>query len=429
MACLAPQPVNLPALLGAAAPPSRASRSDMRPLHYYLLGTGSWFLSFGIQGVMFAWLVTMVLHESPERVGVAQMALLLPGTLLILIGGGFADRYGTRRIAMLAQAVATIGPLLLLGMLLADRLSFSVMLGYAVLMGCALAFVTPARDGLLNQVAAGRVQRTVMLTSIIQFGLQVVGFAVASLADLSGPEPILLIQALVLGVGVIAFARMQNQRHLAQSSAPRLLHSLLEGGRTVFSSPALRMIVVQNVGMAMFFMGSYIVTMPLLIREVFAGSARDLAIVNACNSLGLVTTVILLLRLGDVHRQGRALLLSQLLGACMLGTAAFAPTLLLFALALFLWGVCGGVAMTMSRTIMQEQAPAALRGRVMSFYSFSFMGAGPVGALLNGFLVDQVGPQPALSICAAAMFVVMLLVASTSGMWRLQGPRPDPALA
>jgi MFS family permease len=400
----------------------------MRPLHLYLLGTGSWFLSFGIQGVMFAWLVTMVLHESPERVGFAQMALLLPGTLLILIGGSYADRFGTRRVAMLAQALATIGPLLLLAVLLADRLSFAAMVAYAVLMGCALAFVTPARDGLLNQVAAGRVQRTVMLTSIIQFGLQVVGFAVASLADLTGPEPILLIQSLVLGVGVVAFSRMQNQRHSTQSTAPRLLHSLLEGGRIVFSSPALRMIVVQNVGMAMFFMGSYIVTMPLLVREVFNGTARDLAIVNACNSLGLVTTVILLLRLGDVHRQGRALLLSQMAGAVLLGAAAFAASLPMFALALFLWGVCGGVAMTMSRTIMQEQAPAALRGRVMSFYSFSFMGAGPLGALFSGFLVDRVGPQAALLISAATMFVVMLLVASTSGMWRLRGPRAEAAL-
>lgn len=400
----------------------------MRPLHLYLLGTGSWFLSFGIQGVMFAWLVTMVLRESPERVGLAQMALLLPGTLLILIGGSYADRFGARRVVMLAQALATLAPLLLLAVIVADRLNFAAMIGYGVLMGCAVAFVTPARDGLLNQVAADRVQRTVMLTSIIQFGLQVVGFAVASFADLAGPEPILLLQATVLGIGVLAFGRMQNQRHGEQAVAPRLLQSLQEGGRIVFSSPALRMIVVQNVGMAMFFMGSYIVTMPLLVREIYAGSAADLAIVNACNSLGLVATVMLLLRLGDVHRQGRALLLSQMIGALVLGTAAFAPTMSVFALSLFLWGVCGGVAMSMSRTIMQEQAPAALRGRVMSFYSFSFMGAGPVGALFSGFLVNQVGPQTALLISSGIMFAVMLLVAATSSMWRLQGPRPDPRL-
>ena len=43
----------------------------MKPFHLYLLGTGSWFLALGIQSVMFAWLVTMVLHESPQMVGIA----------------------------------------------------------------------------------------------------------------------------------------------------------------------------------------------------------------------------------------------------------------------------------------------------------------------------------------------------------------------
>jgi MFS family permease len=403
--------------------------SRSRPLYFYLLGTGSWFLAFGVQGVMFAWLVTMVLNETPERVGVAQMSLLLPGTLLILIGGSYADRFGARRVAFLAQSLAMLGPLLLLIVVAADQLTFATMLGYAVLMGCAQAFVTPARDGLLSQVAEGRVQRTVMLTSMSQFGLQVIGFLIASLADFAGPEPILLLQSLVLAVGVFGFSRIANDRHGGDAAAPRLLASLLEGGRTVFASPAMRMIVVQNMCMGMFFMGSYIVTLPLLVRDVYAGSATDLGLMNACNSLGLVTTVILLLRLGDVHRQGRALLLSQGVGSVVLCLAALAPVFGVYLAALFFWGVCGGVAMTMSRTIMQEQAPPALRSRVMSFYSFSFFGAGPIGALLNGFLVDQVGPQTALLICAAGMLTIILLVATRSSLWHLRGETPQPAPA
>lgn len=399
----------------------------MRPLHYYLLGTGSWFLAFGVQSVMFAWLVTMVLHESPEKVGLAQMSLLLPGTVLILIGGSYADRFGARRVATLAQAVAMTGPLLLLAVVAAGHLTFTVMIGYAVLMGCAQAFVTPARDGLLNQVAEGRVQRAVMLTSVCQFGLQMVGFVVASMADFAGPEPILLFQGLVLSLGVVSLSRIANQRHSGPSAPPRLLASLVEGGRTVFSSPAMRTILVQNVSMALFFMGSYMVTMPLLVREVYAGSATELGLMNACNSLGLVTTVVLLLRLGDVLRQGRALVLSQLAGSVMLCVAALAPQFGLYLLALFLWGVCGGVAMTMSRTIMQEQAPPAQRGRVMSFYSLSFFGAGPIGALLNGFLVTQVGPQNALMVCAVCMFVVVTTVAVTSSLWGLRGEPAAPA--
>ncbi|MEJ2090094.1 MAG: MFS transporter, partial [Gammaproteobacteria bacterium] len=78
----------------------------MRGRHYYLVGTASWFLAYGIQSVMFAWLVTMVLRESPEMVGLAQMSLLLPGTVFILIGGSYADRFGGRRVVVIAQSFA-----------------------------------------------------------------------------------------------------------------------------------------------------------------------------------------------------------------------------------------------------------------------------------------------------------------------------------
>ncbi|MXY05238.1 MAG: MFS transporter [Gammaproteobacteria bacterium] len=393
----------------------------MRPLHYYLLGTGSWFLSVGIQGVMFAWLVTMVLRESPDRVGIAQMTLLLPGTLFILAGGSVADRYGGRRVAALAQATATLAPLWLLALVLTDQLTFAGLLAYALVMGCAQAFVTPARDGLLNHVADGRIQRTVMLASIAQFGTSILGFLIASTADAVGPALILGIQVLILAVGVAGFHRIAPPRraHQAESRAT-LVASVIEGAKTVVQHRQLRMVALQNVAMSLFFMGSYIVTLPLLVREAFNGTATDLGLMNVCNSIGLVLAISLLLRRGDVTRQGRALILAQFVGAIVLGAVALAPGFTAFLGMVFVWGACGGVAMTMSRTIMQEQAPDGQQGRVMGFHSFSFMGAGPLGALGSGYLVDQLGAQAALGISATGMLAVVLMIGFRSALWHMK---------
>ncbi|HEY6600082.1 MAG TPA: MFS transporter [Pseudomonadales bacterium] len=398
----------------------------LRPFHLYLLGTGSWFLAFGIQSVMFAWLVTMVLHESPQMVGIAQMTMLVPTMLLILVGGSLADVIGGRRIVLIAQGVAVLPPLLLCVAAWTGNLTFKAMLLYAVTMGLAQAFVTPARDGLLNHVAEGGIQSAVVRASVMQFGVQIAGLAIASLAENVGPGPILLVQAIVLAIGVRFFSQIPDR--LAGTGPVQrpwrdLGRSIAEGYRTIAASPSMRMTLLMSCAMGTCFMGSYIVTLPLLVREYYAGSAQDLALMNAANSIGLVTTIVILMRFGDIRRQGRALLIAQGIGALMLGSIGIGVSFTVLLVLVYVWGMGGGIAMSMSRTIMQEQAPDDQRSRVMSFYSFAFMGSGPIGALLNGFAVQWIGPRAALALAAATMFVVVAGIAYRSTLWRL-----DPTL-
>ena len=400
----------------------------MRPIHHYCLATGTWFAAFGVQGVMFAWLVAMVLHETPQMVGVAQMAMLIPVMLLMLLGGGVADALGGRRMAILAQSFAVLPSVGLWIVLVLDALDLKAMLIYAVAMGCATAFVTPARDGLLNVVAEGRIQRTVTLVSLIQFGVQMIGFTVAGLAGRIGAPTVVAFQAIVLGIGVFAYTRLPSPppRAHVMPSLRGLATSIAEGCKTVLRSDAMRPVVLQNIAMGMFFMGSYIVTMPLLVREVYDGDAADLAIVMVANALGLVTSIMLLLATGGLRRRGRALLLAHFLGAFFLAAVGLNLGFWAAVVCIYLWGACGGVAMSMSRTIMQEAAPESQRGRVMAFFSFSFMGAGPLGALLSGYVVGWIGAPITLIAASAALMVVIVPVALTSSLWNMT---PDTFLA
>ena len=49
------------------------------------------------------------------------------------------------------------------------------------------------------------------------------------------------------------------------------------------------------------------------------------------------------------------------------------------------------------------------------------MGAGPIGALLNGFLAGWIGPRHTLVLAAGLMFLTMVVVALTSQLWGLKG--------
>ena len=373
-----------------------------------------------MQSVIFAWLVTLVLREPAEKVGFAQTALLLPGLFLILFAGAIADRVGPARQALWSQLLASFTPLILIFSVLTDSLSYEVIIGYALLTGIAQAFLTPARDGLLNYVAEGNVQRLVLQSSLTQFACQIFGVIVAGFADHLGAPIILSVQIVVMLIGVWTYRKI----HLiidTGSEAPRqqkrVLHEIWEGGVTVFSNPIMRVVVIQNVAMALFFMGAFVVAFPLVVREVFEGSSSDLAAVSALNALGLVATIFILLRLGYIERPGRALVLAQGVGSIFLFFAGLAGNIYLFMGFIFVWGLFGGLAMPMCRTIMQELAPPAQRSRVMGFFGFSFMGTGPLGALLVGYLAEYFGPQTAILICAAAMFVVVCLVRVSTGIW------------
>ena len=381
-----------------------------------------------MQGVLFAWLVTMVLEESPVLVGVAQMALLLPGTFMILLGGSLADRYGARRLLMISQSLSSMAPLFLFLVFAFAEITYPAMLVYALMMGCATAFVTPARDGLLNEVAGDQVQRTVVQAMLMQFGGQILGFGIAGFADLLGPMLVIFIQATALILGVFAIRRVRVPAAPSMSRRKSLLgdivRSIIEGGRSVAASTSMRTVMFQNMAMGTFFMGSYIVTLPILIREVYAGDSTDLALLNITNSVGLVSTIFLLLRFGDIHRQGRALLICQAIGCFMLGAPGYFPGFQSLLIFIFGWGACGGIAMSMSRTIMQEKAPPDQRARIMAFYNFSFMGSGPLGALLSGYLVTRFGPQTALIISSSAMLCVIVFVSIYSGLWQ-EDARPS----
>jgi MFS family permease len=338
--------------------------------------------------------------------------------LLILLAGAIADRVGLRRQALWSQVFAALTPMLLIYFLYFDALSYSVIIVYALLMGLAQAFVTPARDGLLNHVAGDNIQRMVVLASLCQFGFQILGYTLAGFADSVGAITILSVQSVILLMGcgaLMALGEVEESR--AEARQASVMKDLWEGASTVAGNPLMRAVMIQNVAMGIFFMGAFIVAFPLVVREVYDGTSADLASLNAFNSLGLVITIGVLLRIGHIARAGRALLLSQFVGSLVLALAGWVVQQYLFVFFVFMWGICGGVAMPMSRTLMQQTAPPALRARVMSFYAFSFMGAGPLGALWAGYLADSFGPQQAIMISAGCMALLALIMGLMSPLW------------
>ena len=385
---------------------------------WYLVGATSFMLAMGMQSVLLPYLIAIDLHASADQVGVAQSAAQWPSLVLLLIGGLIADRVDPRRVLIAVHLLAAVPPLLLAALLAGRDVSYSLVLGYAVLWGTAGALAMPARDALLSHVAGGGVQRMVTLAMACQFLAQAGGYALASQIDRSGAVPVLLMQAAAMLLGAGAAWQLAAAPPLAHARAG-LLNDLGQGMTQLFRHPAMRATYLLATGLGLFFAGAFMVVLPLAMRDLYHRAGTGIALGLFAFMAGMITSiVVLMLRRGGVQRPGRAIVLAMYLGCVVLAPICLTPPLWVFYVCIYVWGVGGGVVMTMARTIIQEHAPASHRARVMAGFALANGGSAPFGSLLMGYAIARVGVAHAVLLPIAGVAVTTTLVVLSHGIWR-----------
>jgi MFS family permease len=389
-----------------------------RQLRAYLLANVAFLVPSGLQTIVFPWLVVVALHESPERVGIAQMITQLPGLFLLLFAGLVADRIEQRRILIVTHLLVAMSQLAMAWLVGAGALTFNSLMVLALLAGIAGVFSGPPRDAMLTRVAGDRIQRTVILVIGLQFGAQIVGFVIASFTDRVGAPLLLVLSAVMFAVGAIPCAQLPASEP-APAAGRHPLREIAIGLQFALRSDRIRPVLILTFALGMFFVGSFVVLLPLIVRDVYHGSAADLSLAFGANMAGTLVVIGVLMRRGGVHRQGRALMLALLFGCVMLSLLALAPPYWAFFVLSFVWGLGGGLTMTMGRSIVQEAAPPVLSARLLSVYAFAMSAGMPIGSLAIGYAAQAWGSLNAALLPGIGMAATVLLVQLTSNFWRL----------
>lgn len=393
---------------GARAAPARS-------FALYLAGLASWFASLGLQMVLFPYLVAIELGESPERVGLAQAALMAPSLLFMMFGGAFADRRDTRAVLIRIHCAAALPPLALVAVIVMDALSYPWIIGYALAMGTLSAFAMPARDSLLSRVVESLpgtdMQRAVTLASGVQFIGQLAGILTAGAAALTGAPALLALQAVIMLTGGATVARLAPAPPIARPHAHPLT-DIREGIIEVARSPVLLPVVLAMFAVGILYVGTFMVLLPLLVRDYYGGGASALSVVNVSFWGGTILATFVLLRFGHIHRRGRVLAGALASGAVILALIGVPAPFWVMCLLCFAWGLGAGTSMTMSRTIVQLAAPPSHRARILSIFQLGFAGGGPIGAVLSGYVVSATDVHMAAWIPAAIMVVVLAAMAA-----------------
>lgn len=401
-----------------------AESTRLSSFQCYLGGLGSSAVAMGLQVVIFPWLVVGVLHESADRVGLAQMAVMLPNLLLILWGGALSDNrhLGSYLFRLYLMYLLPFGMMFIA--VNQGYLSYELLIVFGASYGVITAFIQPARESLLSQVAGEDLQRSVVRTTMVQFAAQSLGYLSAGLFDRIGLSVLLVFQMLMFIAAGLFLRASQPVGEGLRKGRQHQSQSIVAGLQAVWQHARLLplMLLVGATGFLGF--GVYLVAMPLMTREVYGQSAVFYAGLQLSFTAGVLLANVLYLRLrGGFRQPGRVLVISLFSrGLIMLLIATHLPVGLLFP-AVMVWGMFSGISISLGRMMTHTEAPEAYRSRVVSIYQLAFFGTAPIGAWVTGQLISTQGVLETF----ASLGALTLLVASLgvfSQLWRSPGGRP-----
>lgn len=399
-------------------------------LHLYYILVACYFFAFGMQFVLFPSLVAFSLGATPAGVGLAQSALSAPMFCFLLFGGLLAERAKAGPTLAKLHLLFCAASLALCFVVASNALSYEVLIAYAVFVGGCAAFLMPVRDAALNGVvmreaALGRhtpIAAAAAATTAVQIGAQIAGILVARSAGAT-PAPYIALQGGVLAIGAAFALLLQAPKPTGhERSLAGALKDVGDGLAYAFRNPVMSPMLISAAYVGVFVIGAFQVLFPLIIRDAYGGDAQTQA-----GRLGALlasfwgasfVSAVLLSRMKPLRRPGRAMIWSHLVGAAALFTFAFHKPFLWFAAVVVCWGLAAGVAISMSRTIVQGAAGERYLGRVLAVYSMGFMGGAPLGSAFVGFIAAEMGPGAAALIPAGGLALAAIALALFTPLWR-----------
>ena len=383
---------------------------------FRLLWFGALLSSIGtwMQKVAQAWLiVTLTSSASAFYLGLDSFLGEVPILLFTLIGGVVADRANRRHLMLTSQCVQMATAFTLAALVFTDRIHIWQILTLSFLSGVAQAFGGPAYQSLIPSLIPKETLPNAIALNSIQFNLaRVIGPLIAGAA--------LTVFGMVACFGingvsflfVIAAILALHVKHVPSTSVAGMGAQLKGGLQFVRHHPQLVTLTV--LGFISAFLGLPLLTfLPIITKDVFQQDVALYTRFMTIAGMGAVLGALTVAWVGKHRHMGLMLLIMQaLLGLAAVGFS-LSRTIWISELLLFVGGAMLVTCFSMTTSLVQLLAPHELRGRVVSIYMVAFRGGSPLGGLISGWLVTQIGSAPSVLAINGALLTIVALVVMT----------------
>ena len=356
-----------------------------------------------------AWLV-LLLTDSPFYVGLVGALGSLPVLLVSLYAGAVADRMSKLRLIKITQGSSMMLAFALAALTFAGVVTVNQIMIIATLLGVVSAFDIPARQSFfVEMVGKQDLLNAIALNSSAFNVTRVLGPAVAGiLIGKIGVAMCFLLNGLSFLAVLRALFSIDSPPIRRSADLPNAWTHMREGISYVRSDRRLLTLSLILATLSIFGF-PYLVLLPVMVRDVLGRGAVEFGWMSSAVGAGAMTGALGLAAYATRLPKGRVVKWASMAFGIIVSAFALSRSLPLSLALVALTGFTMIINTATTNTLLQSVTPDELRGRVMSVFTFSFVGMGPIGAFGAGWMAEQVGAPLALVIGGATCLAVTLL--------------------
>lgn len=404
---------------------------DIGPLRsspgFRRLWTGSLLSSVGGQMSVFAVsLQVFTITNSSIAVGAIGLFVAIPTILFSLVGGAIADSMDRKKLMLIISGAQLLIAGLFAVQSLANLNQIWILFCLVAAQSTLGAFAVPARRtffrALLDPV---QMPAAMALYLFSMHAGQILGPVLAGGAIAGyGFFICYICQALGFLASLYAVIRLPPMPPAERAEQTSFVASIRESLVFVKKSAAVRGAFVTDLAMTL--LGVPFALFPAINAEHFGGGAETLGFLVSAVAVGSLMGTLFSGFTGRITKQGGWLILSCIVWGVMVLGFGLSSQLILSIAFLLAMGFVDVIALTLGQTIIQNETPDAMRGRVGALEHMVQMGGPQLGNMRAG-IVGALAGSPAGVIVGAATTIAALGALAFSSPEIRHYRKPEPA--
>jgi MFS family permease len=401
------------------------------PFRRYIIGSlisdsGTW-----MQMMAQSWVMSGLTSKA-ILLGLVNFAAGLPALILAPVAGSLADRLDKRKILVATQIAQIIFAVALGLLVMSGHIRIWHIVFFALLLGIAFSYEMPAISALVPElVKRDEIAAAIALDRSVFHGSRLIGPSLAGFfVGWWGAASAFFTNAFSFLALIAALMSLPKRPIGTPEEEEQRRSGILEGFRYVRSNRIIVCLITLIALNTIFVFPAISVMLPLYVRNILHLGAQSMGGLMAISGSGAFLGSIGLL---SVARESRLRFMTGNVLAIAVGVFLMSVSQSFWLTACAMGAIAIALSMNfgLANTIVQEQAPAHLRGRVSAVVGMSFFGLMPVAGLITPGFADLIGMRTTLTIASVIYGIAASSVLSVAGRHVCDqpvSPAPEPQI-